>query len=181
MHAACPRPSRWNRPTHTHYPPNEPTQPKQATYLARLTSLGSRLALVALRCLLFWPGAGYSIAALLLHDLCLWGLVGLPLFTASFTLGEAMVLTQALSLLAADVLACTLVKAGVLPLGAHLLPTGAGGLGPGGRLDRDPVLLVLECGLLGGLLAGVCVVKIDTCMREVDRWIDGWMDGWMDG
>ena len=146
-----------NTPTHrTH---------AQTTNLARLTSLGSRLAVVALRCLVPWPGAGYSVLALLLHDLCLWGLVGLPLFTASFTLGEAMALTQALSLAAADALACTLVKAGV-PLGVHLLPTGALGLSKSGHLEREPLLLVLECGLLGALLAGECVDG------HIDRWTD---------
>lgn len=120
--------------------------------------MGSRLALVALRCLLpSRTGLGYSLLTLLLHDLCLWGLVVLPLFTASFTLGEAMVLTQALALAGADAVACTLVKAGVVPLGVHLLPTGSGDVTKSGRLDRDPVLLVLECGLLGAVLAGACV------------------------
>lgn len=61
-----------------------------------------------------------------------------------------MLLTQALALAGADALACTLVKTGIFApsAAAALLPTG------GGTLDRDPVLLVLECGLLGAVLAG---------------------------
>ena len=47
-------------------------------------------------------------------------LVSLPLLTASFTLGEAMLLTQALSLLLADTLGVTLIKAGLLENGGWL-------------------------------------------------------------
>lgn len=84
--------------------------PSSSTSLAFISTTTAKLALLAVRLLLPWPDRGFTVVAFALHELLLWGVVEVPLFTASFTLGEAMMIVQALALTTADALCCTALE-----------------------------------------------------------------------
>lgn len=125
--------------------------PSRSTPLTRISTLGAKLAILAVRLLLPWPDRPFSVLALLVHEALLWGVVEVPLFTASFTLGEAMMIVQALALTTADALCCTALEVRLLALLCQMVRSRGPPIRRGGKSWTQPSLCQLNsstCALL---------------------------------
>lgn len=86
--------------------------PSRSTSFARFTTFTSKFFVLSFRLLLPWPDRLFSIITLLIYECFMWALTELPLFSTSFTLGEAVLVLQTLALSIADLLLVTLLRVG---------------------------------------------------------------------
>lgn len=89
--------------------------PSRSTSFARFTTFTSKSFVLSFRLLLPWPDRVFSVVALLVYECFMWALTEIPLFSTSFTLGEAVLVLQTLALTIADLLLVTFLKVTPLP------------------------------------------------------------------